>query len=57
MTIKGEGLAPREIAKILGVIMDSRLWYQQYIARAETIADDVSLDSKATVWVSSDAGG
>jgi hypothetical protein len=36
MTIKGEAVAPRESAKILGVVMDSKLWYKQHIARAAT---------------------
>ena len=36
MTIKGEVVVPKEAAKILGVIMDSKLWYKQHIARAAT---------------------
>ena len=36
MTIKGEAVAPRESAKILGVVVDSKLWYKQHIARAAT---------------------
>jgi hypothetical protein len=34
MTIKGEVVAPKETAKILGVVMDSKLRYKQHIARA-----------------------
>jgi hypothetical protein len=36
MTIKGEAVAPRESARILGVVIDSKLWYKQHIARAAT---------------------
>ena len=36
MTIKGEVVEPKETAKILGVVMDSKLWYKQHIARAAT---------------------
>ena len=36
MTIKGEAVVPRESAKILGVVIDSKLWYKQHIARAAT---------------------
>ncbi|RKL00430.1 hypothetical protein BFJ70_g17447, partial [Fusarium oxysporum] len=35
-TIKGERVFPKDQVKILGVIMDSRLHYKQYIARAAT---------------------
>jgi hypothetical protein len=34
--IKGEVVTPKETAKILGVIMDSKLRYKQHIARAAT---------------------
>jgi hypothetical protein len=34
MTIKGEVVMPKEAAKILGVIMDSKLWYKQHVASA-----------------------
>src|SRR6185312_14857856 len=36
MTIKGEVVAPRETAKILGVVMDAKLRFKQHIARAAT---------------------
>jgi hypothetical protein len=36
MTFKGAVVAPKETAKILGVVMDSKLWYKQHIARAAT---------------------
>jgi hypothetical protein len=36
MTIKGEVVVPKETAKILGVIMDSKLRYKQHIASAAT---------------------
>jgi hypothetical protein len=36
LTIKGEAIAPKETAKILGVIMDSRLRYVQHIGKATT---------------------
>ena len=36
MIIKGEVVTPKETAKILGVIMDSKLLYKQHIARAAT---------------------
>jgi hypothetical protein len=36
MTIKGEVVVPRETAKILGVILDSKLWYKQYVVRVAT---------------------
>jgi hypothetical protein len=35
-TIKGEAIAPKEAAKILGVIMDSGLRYVQHIGKATT---------------------
>jgi hypothetical protein len=35
-TIRGEAIAPKETAKILGVIMDSELWYAQHIRKATT---------------------
>jgi hypothetical protein len=35
-TIKGEAIAPKETAKILGVIMDSELRYAQHIGKATT---------------------
>lgn len=35
-TIKGEAIAPKETAKILGVIMDSGLRYVQHIGKAAT---------------------
>jgi hypothetical protein len=35
-TIKGEAIAPKETAKILGVIMDSGLRYVQHIGKATT---------------------
>jgi hypothetical protein len=35
-TIKGEAIAPKETAKILGVIMDSELRYVQHIGKATT---------------------
>jgi hypothetical protein len=36
VAIKGEVVVPKEAAKILGVIMDSKLWYKQHIASAAT---------------------
>jgi hypothetical protein len=36
ITIKGEVVMPKETAKILGVLMDSKLRYKQYIASAAT---------------------
>ena len=35
-TIKGEAIAPKETAKILGVILDSGLRYVQHIGKATT---------------------
>jgi hypothetical protein len=36
MTIKGEVVVPKATAKILGVVMDLKLWYKEHIARAAT---------------------
>jgi hypothetical protein len=36
MTIKGELVMSKVTAKILGVIMDSKLWYKQHIVSAAT---------------------
>jgi hypothetical protein len=35
-TIKGKAIAPKETAKILGVIMDLGLWYIQHIGKVTT---------------------
>jgi hypothetical protein len=34
--VKGIAVAPTSKAKILGVIVDSRLWYKKHIARTTT---------------------
>jgi hypothetical protein len=35
-TIKGEAIVPINTAKILGVVMDTQLWYKQHIAKVTT---------------------
>ena len=65
ITIKGEVVKPKESAKILGAIMDAV--QTAYLKRsdqrplgchgAKEAADAFPLDSKATVWVESGAGG
>jgi hypothetical protein len=36
ITVKGETIAPASTAKILGVVLDSELWYRNHIARTAT---------------------
>ncbi|KAF4337193.1 reverse transcriptase [Fusarium beomiforme] len=45
-TIKGERVFPKDQVKILGIVMDSRLYYKQHIARAATKGLEAAMELK-----------